>query len=369
MGRDPVTGKRRQVWRSVQGTKRDAEGLLARLLHERNTGVDLRPEPLTVAQYLERWLRDAVEPNVEPKTLRTATDIVRRHLLPSLGRLRLQQLRPAHIQAYYTEKLRAGRLDGRGGLSPSSVLRHHQVLHAALRRAVRWQLLAVNPADAVEPPRVVRQRRIMPEAEDVRRLLSCAHGSPAGPIVRMAVLTGMRLGEILGLRWADVDLDAGVIHVQQTAQRVPGQGIVFKAPKTARSRRSVAISPDTVRFLRDHRRRQLEERMVAGRLYEDHGLVFCTPLGRPLDQSHVRRAWSRLKREAGLDDLRLHDLRHLHATLMLRLGAHPKVVSERLGHASVGITLDVYSHVLPTIQAAAAEQLDQLLAPTPEDGG
>ena len=162
-------------------------------------------------------------------------------------------------------------------------------------------------------------------------------------------------------RWQDVDLEQGAAHIQQSAQRIQGQGIVFRQPKTRLSRRSVALSQDTVRVLRRHRRRQAERRLLAGPAYQDHDLVFATSLGTPLEPGNVRRDWLLIVKAGGLDGLRLHDLRHAHATLMLRAGVHPKVVSERLGHASVNITLDTYSHVLPGLQEAAAEAIDRAL--------
>ncbi len=353
-------GKRRQVWRSVQGTKKDAEAYLVQLLHQRNEGFDMPAGRMTVGQYLQRWLDDYVRLSVAPKTLRLYEDIVRRHAGPALGAIALTRLRPQHIQAYYSKLLESGRLDGCGALSAKSVLRHHQMLHQAFKMAVRWQLVLLNPCDAVEPPRAKRTATIMPDPEDVNRLLAAADSNQYGAIVRFAVMTGMRVGEILGLRWTDVDLDARVLHIQQTCQWLPRQGFIFRQPKTATSRRSIALSSETVRDLRRHRQAQLEERLLLGPNYQDNGLVFVTSLGTPIEPSNLRRAWLKILAKSGLSHLRFHDLRHAHATLMLRQGVHPKVVSERLGHASVNITLDTYSHVLPNLQAQAAEQLDAL---------
>lgn len=361
LGNDPVTGKRRQLWRSVKGAKREAQALLVKLLHQRDSGTDQPLGKLTVGEYLERWLRDYAEANTAPKTYRCYEDVIRRHLTPTLGSIPLSKLRPQHIQAYYSRALQKGRLDGRGGLSARSVLRHHQVLHTAFRHAAKWQLLASSPADAVQRPKAERHELPAIGPEEVRRFLSAADATPYGTLVHLAVMTGLRQGELLGLRWQDVKLDASVLHVQQTCQWLPGQGFVFRQPKTSRSRRAVDLSPDTVKRLRQHRHRQLEERLLLGPAHQDHGLVFATPLGTPIDPSNLRRAWSRIVRAAGLEPLRFHDLRHAHATLMLQQGTHPKVVSERLGHSGVGITLDIYSHVLPGIQAQAAAQLDELV--------
>lgn len=242
------------------------------------------------------------------------------------------------------------------------MLRYHQVLHAALHQAVRWQLLARNPVDGVEPPRYIRRELAAIDPTTVATIFEAADRTPIGAFIRMAVLTGMRRGELLGLRWRDVDLDAGMLHVQQTAQRLTGQSTVYRQPKTRLSRRSIALSPVTVTLLRRHRRQQLEQRLAAAGAYQDADLIFGTVLGTPMDPGNLQREWMRLRRELKLPALRLHDLRHAHATLLLQQGVHPKVVSERLGRASIAITLDTYSHVLPGLQVSAAAALDTLLA-------
>jgi integrase len=359
-GKDPVTGKRIRLWRAVRGSRRDAQAVLVKMLAERDQGVAAPPGKQTTSAYLRRWLRDSVAVNCAPKTVRTVTDIVEKHLIPVLGNLPLSRLRPVDIQSYYSRALLSGRLDGKGGLSPVSVQRHHQILHAALRQAVRWQLLARNPADAVDVPHGSRREMPMPSIEDVKRMLAVAENSPIGAIVYVTVQTGLRKGEALGLRWSDVDLDARGLHVQQTAQFISGLGIVFGRPKTTKSARTVALSTDTVRQLTRHRAAQAENRLRFGAAYNDLGLVFATPLGAPIDASHLRRQWLRVCRAANVK-LRWHDLRHVHASLLLAQGANPKVVSERLGHSGVAITLNLYSHVLPEIQATEAEKLDQML--------
>jgi integrase len=359
---DSVTGRRRQLSRAVRGPKRNAEALLVELLHERDAGLEHPRHRLTVQDYLQRWLADYVETNLAPKTLEMYRQIITGHVLPALGQVPLTGLRPQQLQGWYTELLEGGRTDGAGGLSRRTVLRYHQVLHAALRQAVRWQLLVRNPADAVEPPRPPRRELQVPDAAEVRALLAAADGTPYGPLVRLAILTGMRRGELLGLRWGDVDLDAAVLHVQQSAQRITGQGMIFRQPKTRLSRRAIALSPVAVALLRQHRRRQAETRLLAGSAYEDHGLVFTSGLGSPVEPGNLLRGWTKIIAVAGTPHVRFHDLRHAHATLLLRQGVHPKIVSERLGHASIAITLDTYSHVVPGLQEAAAAQLDALLA-------
>lgn len=354
LGADPVTGRRRQLSRAVRGPKREAELLLVQLLHERDTGVERPLGKITVAEYLAQWVTDYVEPSLAPKTLATYRDSIRLYFVPALGSIELVALRPSHIQSLYTALL--------GHLSARSVQRYHQILHAALRQAVRWQLLIRNPADAVEPPRPDRRPIRATTPDQARAVMAAADATSLGPFVRLAILTGMRRGELLGLRWADVDFDASALNVQQSAQRISGQGIVFRQPKTRLSRRSIALSREAMRLLRHHRRNQAEARLLAGPAYVDRDLVFASGLGSPLEPGNVLRTWRRIVTSAGVPGLRIHDLRHAHATLMLGKGVHPKIVSERLGHASVNITLDTYSHVLPGLQAAAAEALDALLA-------
>ena len=351
-------GRRRQLWRSVKGTKKDAEALLVQLLHQRDTGIDLPPGKLTVGDFLTRWLNDFAVPNVTPKTLRFYTDIVERHLIPALGAIMLAKLRPRHLIAYYAKALAEGRLDGRGGLSPRSVAHHHAVMHRALTHAVQWQLLAHNPAESVDPPTARRRELVALHPDRIGVLLEAADATEIGPLVRVALLTGLRRGEQLGLRWSDLDLDNRVLRVAQTVQWFPRQGFVFGPPKTSGSRRAVSLSPETVAAFKLVRARQAEDRLRLGPAYDDADLVFATTAGGPIDPSNLRRAWLPIAKAAGLPGLRWHDLRHGHATLMLQQGTHPKVVSERLGHSGVAITLDTYTSALPGLQAEAADQLD-----------
>ena len=223
-------------------------------------------------------------------------------------------------------------------------------------------MLANNPADDVEPPRVRQSEVKLISAADVRALLAAADATPYGCLVHLAVSTGMRMGEICGLPWQAVDLEAGALHVQQALQWLPGEGFTFREPKTRGSRRQVSLSPTSVSRLREHRQAQLEHRLIMGPGYNDNGLVFTTALGTPIEPSNLRRTWLRIVKAAGLGHLRFHDLRHAHASLMLQQGVHPKIVSERLGHSSIAITMNTYSHVLPGLQQQAAEQFDELLA-------
>ena len=354
-------GKRRQLWRTCKGTKKDAERLLTQLLHQRDNGIDLLPGKISTGDYLEIWLRDYAKEAVAPKTYRGYQDTVRRHLTPTIGAIPLSRLRPQHIQAYLTRATDSGRLDGKGGLSPQSVLHLYRVLHTALGQAIRWQLLSVNPADGVEPPHPQLPELRVLLLEEVGRLLAAADKTRYGPMIRFALLTGMRKGEVCGVRWRDIDLDEAVVRVQQTCQWLSGQGFEFRPPKTPRSRRTIALSPASVVLLRQVRSAQLPERLKVGAAYGDYDLAFATMLGKPIDPSNFRQAWLKIVEEADLVGLRFHGLRHACATFMLQQGTNVKVVSERLGHSGVGITLSVYAHVLPGIQAEAAARLDSVI--------
>ena len=286
--------------------------------------------------------------------------IVTQHLIPALGAYSLTKLKPLHIQEYYARAMQTGRLDGKeGGLSPQTVLHHHRILKEALSQAVRWQIIAHNPADAVEPPRVGRKEMKVLTPGQIDRLLEAARGSRLYIAIVLAVATGMRRGEILGLRWQDVDLSAGTVSVCRTLEITKGR-VAFKEPKSTKSRRVISLPAFAVDALRRHKVEQAEHRLRAGPAYEDQGLVCATERGTPMIHN-FERDYLALLDKANLPRVRFHDLRHSHATLLLVQNVHPKIVSERLGHSAIGVTLDVYSHVLPAMQQEAAAKLDTLL--------
>jgi integrase len=358
LGRDPETGKRKQQTFTVRGSKKDAERELRAMLTRIEGGAHVKPARMTLREYLEGWLRDYVATNTAPSTADGYSDIIRAHLIPALGSFPLTALQPSHIQTYYGCMLESGRRDGRGGLSAQTVRNHHRVLYQALRYAVRHGVLIRNVAEAVDPPRPDGRRIATLEPDDVHPFLNAARETPYHTLFYTAIYTGLRRSELLGLRWRDVDLDLATLSVVQTLHHVPKKGYTFREPKTKRSRRLVDLSPSLAVLLREHQANQELQRKLLGRSLMPDDLVFSFPNGAPLPPNSVTKAFQKLAQSLGLSNIRLHDLRHTHATLMLRQGVHPKVVSERLGHSSVAITLDTYSHVLPGIQAAAARQFD-----------
>ena len=370
LGRDPTTGKRRQQWVSVKGTKRDAERKMSELLHQVDAGGFVKPAKLTVGEFLRQWLRDYVAINVRPKTAEGYAHNIERHLIPRLGNIRLSGLQAAHLQGFYAEALQGGRLDGKGGLSTMTLLHLHRTLSEALSHAVKWGLLARNVALALDAPRPQKQEMATLDSDGVRKLLKEAKGSAYYPLLHLAIYTGMRRSELLALRWKDLDLDLATLSVVRVVHHLREGDTVYQEPKTAKGKRLVALSPSAALALRAHRERQEGERYILGLSLTTEDLVFSHPDGSPLLPNTVTHAFIKIARRAGLGGIRLHDLRHTHATLMLKQGVHPKIVSERLGYATVGITLDRYSHVVPGLQESAALRFDEALAnPSPALNG
>ncbi len=352
LGIDPQTGKRKQQWVSVKGGKKDAEKRLSELLHQLDTGTFMKPTKTTLAEYLERWLKDYAWPNLAPKTAEGYEHIIRRHFIPALGNMALTQLKPEHLQRYYSQKLT-------GGLSAQTVRHHHTALHKALQTALEWGLLSRNVADAVSPPRVQRPEMHTWGEDDIAHFLEAAKDTPYYALFYTAFFTGMRRSELLALRWQDIDFVLSQVYVSRSLHCLSGGRVVFRSPKTAKGRRTVALPPSAILVLKEHYEKQKLERAMLGMPLTDDDLVFSHLDGSPLLPDSVTHAWIKLVRRTGLKSIRLHDARHSHASLMLKQGVHPKIVQERLGHASIQITLDTYSHIAPGLQQAAAKRFDE----------
>jgi len=365
-GRDGATGKRLRHFESIQGTKKDAQRRLYELLHTLEQGAYVRPSRLTVAQFLGEWLRDYAKPNTAPRTCERYEEIVRVHLIPALGSFPLLALQPHHIQKYYAEALDSGRRDGKGGLSAQTVHHHHRVLHTALKYGVKHGILIRNVAEAVDAPRPEHRALSILRANEIRLILDATNGTPYYAIFFALAYTGLRRSELLGLR-ADIDLEKATLSVVQTLHQIRGGKYIFREPKSKRSRRQIALSPKLAIMLWEHRFKQEQAWILLGKPLLPTDLVFSHPDGRPIRPDNVTRAFNTIVRSLGLKGVRLHDLRHAHATILLEEGVHPKVVQERLGHSSVSTTLDIYSHVVPSLQQAAARKIDEGLEVTPTE--
>ncbi len=361
-GKDPYTGKRRQHWHAIRGTKRDAQRELHEMLVAIEKGTYVKPSKLTLGEWLNQWLDGYVVMHTTRRTQESYRSIVHRHLVPFLGTLPLHLLGPQHIQQYHANALIKGRIDQRGGLSPRSVLYHHRILSEALGHAVKMGIIARNVAELVEPPRPSRNTMNVLSPAEIVQFLDAARDTSYYVFFSILLCTGLRRGELLALRWRNVDLDRAVLYITETAYKLSNGEYVIKQPKTAKSRRTVSLPPSLVLLLREYRADQELFYIQLSRDIKEDDFLFIRLDGNPLNPNAVTLAFRRIIRRAGLGHVRVHDLRHTHATLMLKAGIHPKIVSERLGHASVSITLDTYSHVLPGLQEAAAERFDEILA-------
>jgi len=316
---------------------------------------------ITLAEWLDDWIEGYVRMHCSPKTVASYQSEVHLHLMPALGRIPLAKLQAKHLQNYYAGALSQGRVNGKGGLSAQTVLYHHRILFEALGHAVRQGLLGRNVAQAVYPPRPVRSEMATLTAEQVAKFLDAAQETPYYGFFYTLLHTGLRRGELLALRWRNVDLDLASLSVTETLYRLSGKGYITKPPKTRKSRRKVALFPSLALFLREHRENQKVQRLLLGKPLTDDDFVFARPDGTPLHPDTVTHAFAGTIRRAGLPHVRLHDLRHTHATMLLKANIHPRIVQERLGHASVATTLDLYSHVLPGMQEMAGRRFEELL--------
>lgn len=370
-GRD-AQGRRRYLNKTVKGKKKDAETYLSKTITAISTGTFVEPSPLTVDEYLNKWLQTVAQGRVTERTFRSYEWLLKNYVRPTVGYKRLSDLRPLDIQSLYNwlaspklkekEEPKSGITYGLG-LSARSVRYTHSVLSSAFKQAVRWNMLARNPCEAVELPRHARREMLAFSAEEAGRFLKAATEDAHGTLFAFALATGMRPEEYLALKWSDMDLQKGAATVVRTLIWRKGGEWYFGEPKTSRSRRTVPLSASILSALLEHKRRQAAERLKAGASYQTNELVFAMRDGRPillrtLDRLHFKPT---LKRAKLSESFRLYDLRHSCATLLLSANEHPKVVSERLGHASIVLTLDTYSHVLPSMQQAASDKLESIL--------
>ncbi len=359
-------GKRRQKWVRGFRTKKEAERELARVIRDLDTGRDPFPAKIIVRDYLESWL-DESSTRLRPRVFASYRRIVDSRIVPVIGDVRLNTLKPAHIQRVLTTATAAR-------LAPRSVNQVRAVLSSAMRSAVELGLIPYNPVAATRPPRAERPTLAIPDAAGLHALVEAARGTIWEPAVLLAVGTGARRSEILALRWCDVDLEAGKVRITRGLHgiRTPGGGseLVFADPKTTRSRREVALPPSTVEGLRMWRKSQQERRLAIGPKWVASDLVCDNGEGGPCNPDSFTHAFKRLARRAGLaPGIRLHDVRHGVATVLLERGVHPAIASAMLGHASESFTMSQYQHVTDRMTGLAATALEEALlrpGPTPD---
>lgn len=360
-GRDGKSGRRVYHNHTVNGTKKDAERYLHDALRKRDLGTLVEPARVSVGEFLDRWLEEAVRPRVRTRTAADYAFLLDRYIRPHLGAHRLDHLAPVDVQE-------AVNALGSAGLSPKTVRHAHGVLLAALNQAMRWEMLTRNVAALVELPRLEARKMRALSREEADAFRGAIAGTRWEALFLLLLATGMRPSEALALGWEHVDLEAGTARVVRVLpRRQKGPAPQYEEPKTARSRRTVPLSPSVVLALGAHRRIQAAEKLKAGAVYSDFGLVFASLTGGALDQQNiVARHFNPAVKRAGLAEgdrpkPRLYDLRHTHVTLSLRAGEPVHVVSARVGHASARMTLDVYAHHLPADDASAPARLEAVL--------
>ena len=357
--RDVETGKRKRRWHTFTGTKRAAQIECARLIADLSGGGYVEPARTTLAEFLERWL-EHVKTQVSPRSHERYCELARKNIVPLLGTTALSKLQPTAISSAYAKALAGGQRKRSGGLAPRTVHHMHRILRQALQQAVRWQILVRNPADLVKPPRVERAKSTTLSAEQAAQLLGAlAHSRVYWPTL-VALATGMRRGEVLALRWQHVDLERGVLEVVETIEETK-TSLRFKPPKNGKTR-AITLPAFAVAELRRLKLEQAQELLRLG-IRQTGATLVC---GRADGEVHKPLAltyeFARFVRQLkDLPQVRFHDLRHSHATQLLASGVHPKIAQERLGHSSVGITLDLYSHAVESLQDEAASRVDAAL--------
>jgi len=353
--RDPASGKRQTRYVTVRGTKRDAQRKLHALLTAVDNGTAVDPSRVTVAEHLRDWLSQAS--HLANKTRERYRGLIDQQIIPHLGRVAVQRLRPAHIADWHATLLRSGGKDG-CPLSARTVGHAHRVLHTALARAVQLEIVARNVASMVHPPKVDVAEVVILTSSQIGNVLAKLADHRMLPIVAVAVGAGLRRGEICALRWGDVDLDTGLLRVE-CAMEQTGAGLQVKEPKTRHGRRRITLPGFVVDALKIHRREQLEQRLVLGLGRPGVAdLVFTLPNGSPWGPDYLSRCWHRATSVLGLPQVGLHALRHSHASALIAAGIDPLTISRRLGHGSPAFTLTTYGHLFANTDAAAARAID-----------
>lgn len=352
-----ANGKRRNYNATIYGSKDDAERAILDKLKERNQGILIQASAKTLDQFLDDWLSESAKPRLAESTYWNYEYLLKLYVRGVLGSRRLSSIKLRDIQKLYNGLTTAGR-------SPRTVRYVHAILNSAFSAAIKWHMLSVNPCSHADLPRMVHTEMKAFSRAEAKRFLKACDGDNLGPLLTLALESGARPEEYLGLKWSDLDFDKCTLTIQRTLVRrkSKGAGWYFGEPKTAKSRRTIPMGPEIFIQLRRVRAAQRELMMKLGAEYERNDLVFATDFGKPLDLKNIRnRNFARVLKAADLEGFRVYDLRHSMATLMLAEGVNPKMVSERLGHANIALTMDTYSHVLPDMQQEATARLGKVL--------
>jgi integrase len=345
-------GKRRYLNKTIHGTRKDAQGWLNDALKRKDLGEEIGQSAMLCSEFFEKWLQAAVRHRVRERSLENYEYVIGHYVTGVLGREQISRVKPIDLQQLYSGLLARG-------LSAKTVGYVHVILGNAFKQAVRWGLIRSSPSDLVDPPRQERLEMRSLSAEDAKRMLAAVTDEHHRLILALAIASGARPCEYLALKWSDIDWQAGSVTIQRSLVWNRTGGWYFSEPKTARSRRSVPLPPPVMRSLSEHKRHQAEDRMLAGQDWQQLELVFARYDGLPLKLDEVRKSLDGALKAAGLKRVRLYDLRHSCASILMASGINPKIVAERLGHTSTGITMDTYSHLSPGMQQQATDRLEE----------
>ncbi len=367
-GKDPLTNKRTREWITLKNcdSYTKAEKELTRVLREKDTGTYVQPEKVTVKEFIIQWLKSYVETNCRPKTVESYQEIADKHVIPEIGNIRLTSLEAKHLQALYTKKKK-------DGLSLRTVRYVYSLMSQVLNYGMKQGLLYRNVAHISDPPHLDHKTVNTLAMKDINAFFEAAKETPHYALFYTLLHTGMRRGEVLALKWKNVDMGLSSLGVQayisvtESLSRIKGTNLL-RAPKTQSGLRRIALSPSLTLVLKQHREQQEALFVKLGKRLTDEDFVFCHHDGTLLDPSTISHEFSRILRRAKLPLMPLHGLRHSHATLLLQAGTHPRVVQDRLGHCSIRVTLDTYSHVVGGLQEMAVQKLDDFLAGKTEVG-
>lgn len=356
--RDPITGKRNRRYKSVDGTKKEAERAMHEFIREIEKGYYVTDSKTTIAEWIDTWLEVYIVPNVSPTTLSRYQGMIKRYIKPIIGHMQVQQLNTLAVQAW-VNGLKTSPASGKE-MSASTIKHAYHVLKGSLDKAVLAGVIPRSPCTGIMLPKGQKKPPVVYDEAQIRQLIEAAKGTEMELIIDIELCLGLRRGELLGLQWDDIDFEKNQIHVTRNRVVVDGKSTV-KDPKTESSRRTVDVPAQLIQKLRQHKTKCLANRLRMGQAYSVTDYVIVHPDGKPIYPEYVSQMFTKLQTKAGLPKCRFHDLRHLCASIMLMQGVNVKVAQEHLGHKDISTTMNIYSHVLPSVAKEAAQKIGALV--------
>lgn len=354
IGNDPQTGKRQQKRFSGYKTKKEAQSSLATIIHELEQGLFVLPTSTTLKEFFGYWLEQS-KIKLSPTTVYSYEVIINNHIIPIMGNIKLTDLKPIIINEYYNNKLES--------LSGRTVLHHHRMLRKALQDAVNWQIIRDNPCDSVEPPKAKKYRPDVYDKEDIKKLIIAISGHELEAHISLALFLGLRRGELLALKWSDINYEHSTITIQRNLV-IANSKLLLKEPKTEDSTRTIVLTPEILEILRKHKINQKEQKLKFGKYYTDSNFIFTKENGENINPGSFSHTFADFLKKNNLRHIRLHDLRHTNATLMLMSNVPAKIASARLGHSNISTTLDIYSHVLKDMEKEVSDTISGIIFST-----